>query len=135
VKLPTGEEVAFDPDTYEILGGVFVEAPVDLNPDRSARMFAGLRYSGRGVVIRADARGADPRLGTTATITVGAASAECEETVCNNQCRVPAQELWHQKGAFRFKFSTDEAFDRYLLARCGFALPDDPRFVIPAILN
>jgi hypothetical protein len=135
VKLPTGEEMQFDADTYEILGGVLAEAPVDLNPDRSARKFAGLRYTGRGVAVRADARGADPRLGTTATITAPAPVSECEGADCNNQCRVPAQELWDQKGAFRFKFSTDEEFDRYLLARCGFGLPDDPRFVISSMLN
>jgi len=35
---------------------------------------------------------------------------------------VPAKELWEQKGAVRFKFSTDEEFDRYLRARCGFSL-------------
>jgi hypothetical protein len=36
---------------------------------------------------------------------------------------VPAKELWEQKGAVRFKFSNDAEFDRYLRARCGFALP------------
>jgi hypothetical protein len=136
VKLPTGEEVEFNADTYEILGGVFAEAPVDFNPDRSARKFAGLRYTGRGVVVRADAQGADPRLGTTATVTAAAPASECGEANCPSQCRVPSKELWDQKGAVRFKFSTDEEFDRYLLARCGFGLPqNDPRFVIALTLN
>lgn len=134
VKLPTGEEVEFNADTYEVLGGVFAEAPVDLNPDRAVRKFAGIHYTGRGVVVRADARGADPRLGTTAIIS--AASPECAGVECNNQCRVPSKELWEQNGAVRFRFSTDEEFDRYLLARCGFGLPqNDPRFVIAATLN
>jgi hypothetical protein len=136
VKLPTGEEMEFNADTYEVLGGAFAEAPVDLNPDRSARKFAGLRYTGRGVVVRADARGADPRLGTTATITAAPQASECGEAECAGQCRVPSQELWEQKGAVRFKFSTDEEFDRYLLVRCGFGMPqNDPRFVIASTLN
>jgi hypothetical protein len=36
---------------------------------------------------------------------------------------VPSKELWDQSGAVRFKFVTDQEFDRYLTARCGFGLP------------
>src|SRR5262245_31627883 len=67
VTLPTGEEVQFDAKTLEILSGVLSETPVDLNPDRSARKFPGIEYHGRGLMVRADARGSDPRIGTTAT--------------------------------------------------------------------
>ena len=35
VTLPTGEQVEFDAKTREILGGVFSETAVDLNPDRA----------------------------------------------------------------------------------------------------
>lgn len=122
VTLPTGEEVHFDARTHEIVGGVLSEGAVDLNPDKAARRFARVQYQGRGVVVRADARGADPRLGATATITATAA-AGCEGTGCQSSCRVPARELWEQNGAARFKFSTDESFDRYLAARCGFVVP------------
>ena len=34
-----------------------------------------------------------------------------------------ARDLWDQSGALRFKFATDEEFDRFLLARCQFGLP------------
>jgi hypothetical protein len=36
---------------------------------------------------------------------------------------VPARELWDQSGALRFKFPTDEEFDRFLQAHCQFGLP------------
>jgi len=124
VTLPTGEEVEFNAQTHEILSGVLTEAPVDLNPDRNARNFPAIEYAGKGVVVRANARGADPRIGTTATITTLAAPAiTCENVVRCNQCQVPSRELWHQSDAVRFKFSTDQEFDRFLLARCQFGLP------------
>ena len=123
VTLPTGEEVQFDAKTLEILSGVLAETPVDLNPDRAARKFPGIEYLGRGVLVRADARGSDPRIGTTATITTGSPPAGCERGTDCDRCQIPSRELWDQNGAVRFKFSTDEEFDRFLLGRCGFGLP------------
>jgi hypothetical protein len=123
VTLPTGEEVEFDANSFEILGGVFTEAPVDLNPNKTVRKFPALDYVGKGVMVRANARGSDPRIGTTATITTGSPPPNCEKATGCNQCQVPSKELWHQTGAVRFKFPTDEEFDRYLLLRCGFGLP------------
>jgi hypothetical protein len=121
VTLPTGEKVEFDAKTAEVLAGVFSETEVDLNPDRKARKFPGISYLGKGVTLRADARGVDPRIGNTATITTGTPAPDCQGDACN-QCRVPSKELWHQGGPVRFKFSTDDEFDRYLLSRCGFGI-------------
>ena len=123
VTLPTGEEVEFNPQTHEIVGGVLTETPVDLNPDRSARNFPVIEYGGKGVIVRANARGSDPRIGTTATITTAAPLAACDGNTKCNQCQVPSRELWHQNGAVRFKFSTDQEFDRFLISRCQFGLP------------
>jgi hypothetical protein len=138
VTLPTGERVEFDAQTYEVRGGVFSEAPVDLNPDKAARRFAAIEYIGKGLVVRANARGSDPRLGTTAAISSLSQNSSCEGTDCKNQCQVPSKELWDQneKGAVRFKFSTDEEFDRYLLSRCGFGVPKNiGQSVTTAALN
>jgi hypothetical protein len=125
LTLPTGEGVEFDSQTHEVLGGVFSEEQVDLNPDKAARKFAGINYIGKGVVVRANARGRDPRFGTTATINVGSPDSDCAGAGCNSQCVIPSKELWdqNQKGAVRFKFSTDEEFDQFLLSRCGFGIP------------
>jgi hypothetical protein len=121
VTLPTGESVEFDAKTHEVLSGVLSEAPVDLNPDKAKRHFASIDYLGTGLMVRADARGTDPRLGTTATISVGEAG--CADGACKKLCRIASKELWDQKGAVRFKFATDEEFDRYLQSRCGFGIP------------
>ena len=119
VTLPTGEKVEFDAKTHEIVSGVFAERPVAL----SAPQFAAVDYVGKGVTVRANSRGKDPRIGTLATITTGSPDPNCTEGQRCNQCQVPAKELWQQNGAVRFKFSTDQEFDRYLRARCGFGLP------------
>ena len=123
VTLPTGEEVEFDAASYEVIGGVFIEAPVDLNPDRAARSFPTVAYRGKGVAVRANARGADPRMGTTSIITTGTPPQNCDKGILCSQCEVPAKDLWEQTGAARFKFATDAAFDRFLLSRCAFGLP------------
>jgi hypothetical protein len=123
ITLPTGEEVEFDAQTNEIIAGVLSESPVDLNPDRNKRNYPAISYSGTGVIVRANARGSDPRLGTTATIITAEPIPGCnKETPCNH-CQVPSRELWEQTGAARFKFATDVDFDRYLVARCQFGLP------------
>jgi hypothetical protein len=120
VTLPTGEDVEFDGASHEIRGGALSEAPVDLSADRQARRYPGVEYRGSGLVLRANARGADPRIGTVAAIMPAsgcAAGASC------NQCEIPAKDLWDQNGAARFKFSSDADFERLLVARCGFSLP------------
>lgn len=135
VTLPTGEQTQFDALTHEILSGVLSEAPVDLTPNRAARRFPGISYSGKGVLVRVNARGADPRIGTTATITTGSPPADCNGKKCD-QCQVPSRELWNQSGAVRFKFSTDSDFDRYLRFRCGFGLPFiEPKVVVASTTN
>ena len=123
VTLPTGEEIEFNAKTHEIVGGAMAESPVDLNPDRSARRFPSVEYTGKGILVRANSRGSDPRFGTTATITTGTPTPNCDKGLACNQCKVPARELWDQSGAERFKFPTDQEFDRFLLARCSFGLP------------
>lgn len=123
ITLPTGEEVQFNAQTHEIVGGELSESAVDLNPDRNARKFPAVEYRGKGVVLRANARGSDARLSAMATITTGSPARICDKGVGCNQCQLPARELWDQSGAVRFKFATDQEFDRFLLARCPFGLP------------
>jgi hypothetical protein len=123
ITLPTGEEVEFNAKTHEIVGGELSESAVDLNPDRNARKFPGVEYRGKGVVVRANARGSDARLSAMATIVTGSPDTTCDKGIICNQCQLPARELWDQSGAVRFKFATDREFDRFLLARCPFGLP------------
>ena len=130
VTLPTGEQVEFHATTREVLSGVFSETGVDLSPNKRIRKFPGIDYVGKGLVVRADSRGTDPRIGNRATISTKAPIADCEKGAACNQCQVPSQELWHQSGPVRFKFSTDQEFDRYLLSRCGFGIPQHSPHVV-----
>ena len=123
ITLPTGEEVEFNAKTHEIVGGELSESAVDLNPDRNARNFPAIGYNGKGVVVPANSRGTDPRLSTMAPITTGSPAAACGKGISCTQCQLPARELWDQSGAVRFKFASDQEFDRFLLARCPFGLP------------
>jgi hypothetical protein len=123
VTLPTGEEVEFDTTSHEIIAGVFFEAPVDLNPDRAARQFPGVEYRGKGVIVRADSRGTDPRMAATAVITSGTLPENCVHGTSCGRCEVKPQELWEQSGAARFRFASDADFEQFLSARCGFGLP------------
>ena len=123
VNLPTGEAIEFDASTHEIRGGVFLESAVDVNPDGSARKFPGIEYHGKGLLLRVDARGKDPRIANIATITIGSAPENCAGGSGCNRCQVPSKELWDQSCAERFKFSSDAEFDQFLIARCGFGVP------------
>ncbi|HEY7166520.1 MAG TPA: hypothetical protein VIB79_18250 [Candidatus Binatia bacterium] len=123
VTLATGEEVEFDSSTREIRGGVLSEGPVDLRADKIARRYPEINYTGKGVLIRANARGSDPRIGTTATITTGSPPPGCDRGTGCDRCTVPAKELWNQRGSVAFKFPTDAELDGYLRAHCGFGVP------------
>ena len=123
VTLPTGEEVAFDSLSHEIISGILSETPVDLNPDPTKRKFPGINYHGKGITVRVNSRGTDPRIGTTAMISTGTPPENCDKGISCSQCELPAKELWEQSGAVRFKFATDTDFDRFLISRCEFGLP------------
>ena len=110
VTLPTGESVQFNTVSKEMVGGVLKEtAPIDLGPDRFKRKFAAIEYTGTGVYLRVDKRGADPRLGTTAVIHQG-----------TKTCKVPSSKLFDQRedSAVLFQFPTDEAFNEFLKKTC-----------------
>jgi len=110
VILPTNEEVIFDTQSKTMVGGVLKEtAPIDVGPNRFTRKFAQISYSGTGVYFRVDKRGAEPRVGTTATIYQG-----------DKICKRPAAELFDQSLAngLVFLFPTDEGFNAFLQKKC-----------------
>ena len=107
VTLPTGEAVLFNAKTKEITGGALAE-----KGSQKPGVFAKIAYTGNGVLLRADRMGEDPRVKTTATATRG-----------SSNCAIPTRELWSGNSVVHFKFPTDEGFDRFLRARCGFGLP------------
>lgn len=109
VTLTTGEELLFSKKHKTIKSGVIKEGPLDYNPSRSARKHAQLTYSGKGLMIRVDSRGSDPRLGTTAQIVK-------EELPV---CKIPSKTFWTQDGFPKFRFVSDEDAFAVISEHCG----------------
>ncbi|MBY0515634.1 MAG: hypothetical protein K2P81_01910 [Bacteriovoracaceae bacterium] len=106
VTLATGEKVIYDKKTKLIKSGVLSEGKVDLNPNRFERKFAPITYSGKGISIRVDKRGEDPRLiPGNAVITQNGKS-----------CKVPARELWNDTD---IKYADDAELLKFLNLKCG----------------
>ena len=61
VTLPTGEEVLFDQDNMEVVGGALKEAPIDFNRSRHLRRNPEVRYQGQYLAITIAQRGEAPR--------------------------------------------------------------------------
>jgi hypothetical protein len=132
VTLPTSEKMIFRKDSKEIVDGVFLEGPVDLSADRFKRQYADLRYKGKGVILRANARGQSPQLGQYELVQIdlefglrGSADVLILNGSTGQRCRRPKTDFWDNidVSPIEFKFPTDEGFDSYLKKNCGFGLP------------
>jgi hypothetical protein len=132
VTLPTGEKVLFSKESKEVLEGVLQEGPIDMSEVRFTRQYADLRYRGRGVVLRANARGQSPQLGQYETNRIddefglrGSVDVLIINGTTGQKCRRPKSDFWEQLDVtpIEFKFATDEDFDVYLRINCGFGLP------------
>ena len=108
ITLPTGEKVVFDKETKLLKRGVFKEGIIDLNPNRHERKFAPLTYTGRGIMIRSDKRGGDPRVDAQKSIV----------TQNGKQCEIQNKDLWNENSA-DFKFSDDLKLIQYINSKCG----------------
>lgn len=134
VILPTGEIVKFNRETNEIIGGVLSEGPVDTkNTNKLKRHFADLKYQGKGIVLRANARNIPPELGQPEQNIIdsdfglyGSKNVLIINGSTNQRCIRPKIDFWDnkdQEGPILFKFSTDEEFDLYLRKNCNFSIP------------
>jgi len=109
VTLNTGEEVLFSKTAHMITGGVLKEKAVDFNPNQESRRFPRVTYSGKGIVIRSDARAADPRLAKTVQVL----------RKNKKPCIVPGSTFWTQGGFPKFKFVDDDSAMRVIEEKCG----------------
>lgn len=133
VTLPTGEKMIFNKETKEIVDGVFVEGPMaSIKVDKRKRHYIDLKYQGKGVVLRANARGQMPQLGQWETNKIdmeygntGSVDILIINGSTGQRCRRPKEDFWEQidVSPIEFKFPTDEEFDDYLKKNCGFGLP------------
>ncbi len=131
VTLPTGEKLEFS-KKGEIVEGVFDEGPVDTGPDRFKRHYADLKYRGKGIILRANARGQMPQTGqfeSTAIDMEFGIKFSAQVLIINGstgqRCRRPKTDFWDatDKSPILFKFPSDEEFDEYLKKNCGFGIP------------
>ena len=132
VTLPNGEKMIFDKETKELIGGVFDEGAVDLGADRAKRSYPDLRYKGRGVILRVNARGQSPQLSQYEKDKIdmdfgnkGSSEVLIINGTTGEKCRRPKIDFWDtlDVSPIEFKFATDDAFEVYLQNNCGFGLP------------
>jgi hypothetical protein len=109
VTLTTGEEILFSAKERTIKSGVLVEAPMDMNPDRNLRNFADISYNGKGIILRSDAKAADPRLSPTIQVLKQG----------QKPCVLPSETFWTQTGYPKFKFIRDEEAFAVIKQKCG----------------
>lgn len=132
VTLPNGEKVIFQKESKEIVEGVFTEGPVDVSRDRFKRHYPDLRYHGKGVLLRANARGQSPQLGQFEKEKIdmefgvkGSVDVLIINGTTGERCRRPKTDFWDNidVSPIEFKFPTDAEFNEYLKTHCGFSLP------------
>ena len=132
VTLPTGEKIVFEKESKEIVTGVFEEGPVDIGPDRFKRHYADLKYKGRGIVLRVNARGQSPQLGQFESNKIdmdfgikGSVGVLIINGTTGQRCFRPKTDFWDNidVSPIEFKFPTDKEFDLYLKSKCGFSIP------------
>jgi hypothetical protein len=133
VTLPTGEQVSFDKKQGTIVEGVFTEGPVDVGPDKRARHYADIKYEGKGILLRANARGQLPQQGQFEFTKIdmdyglkGSLDVLIINGTTGQRCIRPKGDFWLKADVLpiQFKFPTDKEFNTYLLAYCGFGIPE-----------
>ena len=132
VTLPTGEQIFFS-ETGEIIDGVFEEGPVDVGPDRFKRTYADFKYHGKGILLRANARGQMPQQGQFEAAKIdmefglkNSADVLIINGTTGQRCRRPKIDFWPAEDVspILFKFPSDQEFDTYLKAKCNFGIPE-----------
>ena len=127
VTLPTNEVVVFNAETNEIVEGVLDEKPMDKNPNRSTRKFAGLSYNGRGIMIRADRRAGSPELVYDQSFNSNERPKMATIFYRDQVCYVPKELVWKNaknhdsKQSIRFH-SDQEFLDEVINPKCGWKL-------------
>ena len=131
VILPTGEQMMFA-ESGELIDGVFEEGPIDIGPDRFKRTYADLKYNGKGILLRANARGQMPQQGQFESTKIdmeygikNSADVLIINGTTGQRCRRPKTDFWlaADVSPILFKFPTDAEFDAYLKEKCNFGIP------------
>ncbi len=127
IQLPTSETIDVDAGTGEIIDGVITEAPMDMNPSRHARRFAGLTYNGRGLMIRVDRRAGTPEHIYTQSFNQNERIREATLTHRGRTCYVPKDLIWANAtnpdlGAYVLHATDQEFLEKVVNPKCGWNL-------------
>lgn len=130
VILPTNEYILFDALTKEIIGGVLEEAPMDMTESRHHREFAGIEYTGNGIMIRADRRAGTPEHTYGVSYNVNEKIKDAVITHKGKECVVNKKLIWENtqdpNATAYFKYATDQDFlDTVINPVCGWNLMMD----------
>lgn len=132
VTLTTGEKIEFDKEGV-MKNDLFLEGPVDTSGDRFKRTYPNIKYQGKGILLRANARGQMPQQGQFESTKIDmeyGIKFSADVLILNGstgqRCRRPKSDFWPSGdiSPIPFKFPTDQEFDSYLKAKCGFGIPD-----------
>ncbi len=127
IQLPTTETIDVDAGTGEIIDGVMVEAPMDMNPSRHARRFAGYTYNGRGIMIRVDRRAGTPEHIYTQSFNQNERIKDATLTYRGRTCYVAKNLIWANAtnpdlGAYGLHATDQEFLDKVVNPKCGWNL-------------
>jgi hypothetical protein len=127
VILPTSEVVIFDSITKKIIEGVLKESPMDLNPSRHHRKFAGIEYTGNGIIVRADRRAGAPEYTYKNSFNVNEQKDKALISHKGKKCYVAKTLLWENStdhdNLVYFKYPSDQQFlDEVVNPKCGWDL-------------
>ena len=129
VTLPNKEIIRFNAKTHEVSGGVFEEGPIAQRTNGKA-FPPNIKYTGNGVMIRADKSG-DLPYGDIELPNGKPAPSISTATVSKKgfkDCKIPSKDLWytdHQKKGIIFikpNLASDEGMDAFIKKKCAFSL-------------
>lgn len=126
--LPTGEKIFHDPVTMEvksISGNSLDFAPIDREPNRHQRKFAGVTYNGTGVMIRMDARGRLPENTHSTSFNVNENGSKAILTYQGKSCKVDKADLIDISSTPPIlKYDDQELNEKILKPICGWDITD-----------
>ena len=128
VTLPNKEIVKYDAATKQIIGGVLTEGKMAQDPNTKKALPANVKYTGSGVVIRADKSG-DLPYGNIETRNGSSAPSTTTATVSKKgqkDCKIPSKDIWYNDKddhvLIRPEYATDSGLDAFIKKKCGFSL-------------
>jgi hypothetical protein len=127
VHLGTDEVVIFDGVQNTIVSGVLEEGPMDMEPSRHKRKFAPIKYTGKGIMIRADRRSGTPEHIYNTAYNVNENTKKAIITYQDKTCLIPKEKVYTnaknpEVGTYLVYGSDKDMLDKVINPECGWSL-------------